>query len=170
MPRNNKASEMNLTLAEVKEYLNYDPDTGIFTWRKSRAKGRPIKGSVAGAAHNAGYIRLSINNTSYLAHRVAWFYVTGSWPKADIDHKDRNRKNNRFSNLREATRGENRYNSATSENKTGFVGITKLGENRYRARIIAQYRAYHLGVFPTLDEAHEAYQTAKQNLHTFARI
>jgi hypothetical protein len=90
----------------LKEFLIYDPETGLFT--KIR---RNFKKPFAGTPHPVGYIRITIDKRFYLAHRLAWFYVKGKWPEADIDHINGDKTDNRFANLREASRSLNRGNS-----------------------------------------------------------
>lgn len=108
----------------VKELLHYDPETGIFMWRKNR--GRLAKANnVAGCVHKKdGRVRIKLFGTSYLAHRLAWIYVYGTWPKHNIDHIDHNPRNNRIKNLRDVTKKENNKNQKLHKtNKSGFCGV-----------------------------------------------
>ncbi len=84
-----------LTQAELKAVLHYDPETGIFT-RYGHNK--------CGSKTYQGYIGIGIKRKTYYAHRLAWLYMTGVWPSKEIDHKNRIRDDNRWVNLREATR------------------------------------------------------------------
>lgn len=103
----------------LKSVLNYDKDTGIFTWAVNKSKRCNI-GDVAGHKDN-GYIRIEINNKAYRAHRLAWLYVYGEMPKLHIDHINSNRSDNRVSNLREATYQENSKNYSTPKTNTSGV-------------------------------------------------
>ena len=75
-----------LNQQQLKELLNYNSQTGIFHWVKHR---RGLNTNLlAGGLTTDGYIQLWVNGKKYLAHRLAWLYVHGVWPKGDIDHKD----------------------------------------------------------------------------------
>ena len=154
---------------ELKEVLQYDPCTGIFTRLKSA--GGEAAGSVAGSHHCEGYISIGVCSERHLAHRLAWLYMTGAWPVGDIDHKDWIKTNNKFSNLREATRSQNMQNrtKAGSRSKSGLLGVSSFRDGkRWVAHIRANGRNRYLGIFATAQEAHTAYFLAKSQLHTFA--
>ena len=115
-----------LTQSQLKEALDYNQETGIFT-RLISVRGTNSKvGDVAGwVEKTTGYRRIMINNKTYRAHRVAWFYVHGIWPKDQIDHDDHDRDNNRIANLQEATNQENCKNqSIPKNNSSGVVGVS----------------------------------------------
>lgn len=119
---------LELTQDRLKELLHYDPETGVFTWRASR--GGRVSGSVAGSASLSGYtiIRITVGSgkpTDFRAHRLAFLYMTGSFPIGDVDHIDRDRKNNRWSNLRACSRSQNLANSSIrSDNTSGVRGVS----------------------------------------------
>ena len=140
---------------ELKELLIYNKETGIFTWKQGRFSGKQ-----AGFTRSDGYVQIKVKNKPYLAHRLAWLYVTGAFPLLFIDHIDHNKDNNVFTNLREVTKAENCQNV---ERK----GIRKRQE-RYDARIMVNGQSKFLGSFDTEDEAKQAYLTAKKELHTVA--
>ena len=145
------------------ELMVYDSTTGIFAWRGGR---RLRAGKVAGNLMSCGYLRIFADGRSYMAHRLAWFYITGGWPRADIDHRNGVRTDNRFANLREATRAENLQNQRTakSTNRTGLLGVQRNRE-RFMARIQVDGRQIYLGTFDTPEEAHTIYVAAKRRLH-----
>ncbi len=148
-----------LTIERLKAVLHYDPDTGIFTWLV-RTSNRISAGSAAGSLMQNGYICISIDSRRYLAHRLAWFYMTGEWPNI-IDHEDRTPINNRWNNLRDGGQTENMLNkSIQSNNTTGFQGVTRNGKG-FMARITKRGKTTHIGSFPTAEEAHKAYQIEK---------
>lgn len=91
---------MTLTLDRLKELLHYDPETGVFTWLSNRGSAKV--GETAGRKTDY-YVQIKINRRSYMAHRLAWFYMQGTWPKDQIDHKDLNKANNVFSKPWELT-------------------------------------------------------------------
>jgi len=159
----------SLSVKRLKQVLHYEPITGAFTWLIS--PNRRIKvGSVAGAASN-GYLMIGIDGGHYLAHRLAWVYVTGKWPSAEIDHKDRNRSNNAFSNLREATRKQNSENKPVraTNNTSGARGVSFHRRfKRWRAFIGHNGTCRHLGYFNTEAEARAARSAAEALLFTHA--
>jgi hypothetical protein len=118
---------MELTRERLLKVLDYDPTTGIFTW-KVRPDRRPWTaknaGKIAGSPHNGGYIHIAIDRKKYLAHILAWLIVYGQRPARFIDHKNLDKKDNRIDNLRLADFGENSVNaSVRSDNTSGFRGV-----------------------------------------------
>ena len=157
-----------LTAERLREILNYDPDTGVFTWRVP--KGRRVKaGAVAGCDNGDEYIRIRIDGRDYRAHRLAWLYVHGCWPSDQLDHINGNRSDNRMSNLREATPAENNQNRAiSSKNTSGFPGVHwHRAKCKWQAQINVNGKKRHLGWLSDPAEAHAAYTAAKARLHTF---
>lgn len=157
-----------LTLDSLKALVEYDPSTGVFTWR---ARQRMRAGKVAGGPAARGYRRIFVAGVSYLEHRLAWFYMTGRLPTNDIDHINGRRGDNRYANLREATRALNLENqrAARSDNTTGLLGVS-VNHRGFSARIWVGGRCVHLGTFQTADLAHQAYLSAKRELHAGCTI
>src|SRR5579864_3559439 len=111
--------DSNLTLTRLYEVLDYRPETGLFIWKINTGK-RRMAGKQAGCKMVRGYHTLSIDRIQYTAHRVAWFYMTGDWPPDDIDHINGVRTDNRFCNLRLATKRDNSFNKGPlPSNKSG---------------------------------------------------
>lgn len=156
-----------LTQAKVRELLEYDPETGVLTWRTDRTngRGRVIRsaGSVAGwvkADNRTSYRYITIDGRMYSAHRLAWLLVHGSWPLANIDHADGDGLNNRISNLREATRSENAGNSSRrSDNVSGVKGVC-LHNGKWIAQIKVAGKNHRLGSFDSVEAAASAYKAA----------
>lgn len=124
----NNEKEKLLTQAQLKESLSYRKETGEFTWIVEPLKHHTNKvGHLAGSLTTGGYITISIDGGRYLAHRLAWLYVYGYFPKGDkcfIDHIDQNRSNNRIENLREVSQAENARNQKMySNNKSSVTGV-----------------------------------------------
>ena len=152
---------------DLKKALRYDPVTGVFTWREPR---KGIKaGAVAGNDNGQGYVQIMVSGRSYLAHRLAWLYETGAFPCDELDHIHRVRNDNRIANLRLASRGQNQQNktSAHRSNKSGFLGVSRIGQSRFVARIWAGGRVTNLGSFQSAEAAHAAYLDAKAVIHHF---
>jgi hypothetical protein len=151
-----------MTPDRLKEITRYDPDSGFFTWALSRRRCRV--GEKMGCVAKNGYVVIRLDNTLYLAHRLAWLYQTGEWPAHQIDHINRNRADNRWSNLREVTNAENAQNKRAKPNKSGFCGVRKEN-SKWLAEIKVNYRPIRIGLFDTPEEAHQAYIAAKRKLH-----
>lgn len=159
-----------ITVEQLKELLHYNPDTGIFTWIVGRG-GKARIGSVAGTVEY-GYIKILVFGRKYRAHRLAWLYMTGAWPKVQIDHKDLNKSNNRWSNLREADQKENGRNTRKKRNnKSGFKGVYwHKQKQKWRAAITVNYKKIFLGNYEKISAAKAAYEAAALKYHgEFAR-
>lgn len=165
-----------LTQERLKELLNYDPETGVFTWAAtvgSRAKAGAIAGCDSGRVRRVVRVVrvIRVEGTLCLAHRLAWLWMTGAWPSEEIDHRDGDPSNNRWSNLRAANRRLNQENlrKPLVTNSCGFLGVTYTHSGkrikRWRATIMVNRVQKHLGRFHTPEEAHAAYVTAKRELH-----
>jgi hypothetical protein len=155
-----------LTFERLRELLNYDPETGVFTRRVSRRGGGPA-GSVAGLLSDRWrYNTVVIDNKRYAAHRLAWLYMTGEWPEHQIDHINGDALDNRFSNLRDVTGSLNQQNKRRPprHNKTGLLGVC-YAANGYQASIWVGGRSVYIGRYKTADEAHDAYVKAKREMH-----
>lgn len=162
-----------LTAARLRELLSYDPETGVFRWRVYRARNARA-GDVAGRIIKAapdkggGYRSIGIDGSEYLAQRLAWLHMTGEWPPAQVDHENRNRDDNAWRNLRDATRSQNQANRpAQANNTSGFKGVAfHKGAGRWRATLGKR----HLGLFDSPEQAHAAYaEAARGAFGEFAR-
>jgi hypothetical protein len=154
---------MHITQARLREVVHYDPETGIFTWLEAHP---PVRvGQRAGSLEATGYMRAMILGQRYFLHVVAWFYMTGEWRPRGVDHRNRKPADNRWANLRRATRGQNQINRVLPANGVGLRGVYQSKGGRYRARIRIGERVTHLGTFDTPEEAHTVYVAAAQALH-----
>ena len=147
-----------ITQSELKEILNYSPETGVFTWLVSA--GTKKAGDIAGTISSEGYIHISINSKKYSAHRLAFLYMTGSIPEKQIDHICGIRTDNRWDQLREATQNENQKNTnRRKDNSTGFKGVGfHKASKKFRARAALNGITYELGLFVSAIQASEAYK------------
>lgn len=161
----------NISVARLRELLNFCPDTGVFTWRFSRKGRKGLAGAQAGTVDRKGYRYICLDRNKAGAHRLAWLYVHGTLPSDEIDHINGCRDDNRILNLRLATPTLNRENlhTAKKQNKSsGLLGVSRcLGnkDSRFRARITVGGKEILLGRFDTADEAHAAYLAAKREHH-----
>lgn len=154
---------MKPTAEEIKRLLDYNAQTGALTWR---TRGYPAwdaryAGTVAGAT-TGGYRQVSVQNKRYPVAHVVWVWMTGAWPKAQIDHVDRDPLNNRFANLREASSALNCANQGVrANNKLGLKGVHyDPTRKKYKAQIQFDRRKKHLGWFTTKEAAAKAYRRA----------
>jgi hypothetical protein len=160
-----------LTIERLKEVLLYDPLTGHFYWI-GQLSSRCGVNKPAGSPNAKGYIRIGIDGRYYLAHRLAWFYQLGVWPDCFLDHRDMNKSNNIWSNIRAADVHQNQYNvGLTKRNKSGVKGVHyDAKRNKYCASIAVSGVNYRIGRFATLEQATVAYSVAAEKLHgEFAR-
>ena len=151
----------NLSIEQLRELLSYDPETGIFHWAKKNGKIYRY-GKIAGTKNSQGYCQIMIDLIIYRAHRIAWAYVTGEWPQHEIDHINGDRLDNRFVNLRKATRWQNAVNQGQRKNNTsGYKGVTWHSQaKKWAARIMVNRKSIRLGLFDDPKEAYAAYCTA----------
>jgi len=154
-----------VTQDRLKDILLYDEDTGVFTWRIQR--GQMKVGSVAGSIYDRGYIRIRIDGTRYLAHRLAWLYSTGSFPSDYMDHIDRDPSNNRLCNLRPATAKQNQGNRKINHNNTsGFKGVSWCKKAlKWVVFINLSGKNTRLGCYEDKDEAAIIYRNAAIKEH-----
>ena len=151
---------MRPTLKRVRDLLSYNPVTGEFAWKTYK---RPM--GTALSTH--GYRRLRIDGALIYAHRLAWFYVYGVWPENKIDHANGLRADNRIMNLREADNSENAHNAKMQKNNAcGFKGVWFCTQsNKWKSKIMKDYKSYHLGTFKKPEDAYSAYIKAASKLH-----
>ena len=151
-------------MTEIFDLLEYNPNDGLLRW-KVGGNGRSI-GSVAGWAHNKGYVAVEVAGMRLLAHRVAWLLATGSMPEKQIDHINGDKSDNRLANLRDVTSSENAQNKrkARSDNGVGLMGVRAMRKT-WQARIMTNGKATCIGTFKTKEEAHSAYISAKREQH-----
>lgn len=136
----------------------YEPETGLI---------KNKRGKTLGYMTHAGYIRIGYKKKGYQAHRLAWLFTHGKWPKDQIDHINHNRADNRIVNLREADGALNMMNMSgpRRSNRTGLLGVSAPIYGRYRASIFRGRKKIDLGTYSTPEEAHAAYLEAKLAYH-----
>jgi hypothetical protein len=156
-----------LTQERLKELLRYDPDTGIFTWLKTNSN-RARAGSTAGCKSCNEYIVVRIDGVLRRAHRLAWLYMTGS-SVAEIDHANRDKSDNRWANLRAATRSQNNINRPPPRNnRSGFAGVHEHRPGEWHAFGMKSRVKQHIGAFRSPEEASAA--RAKWAVETYGEF
>ena len=162
--------------SQVREIFDYDPLTGVLRWKIQVSRWEI--GSVAGrqVEKDTGkrYVEVRYDGKWYLAHRLAFAIMEGRWPDPEVDHENRNGFDNRWLNLREATKAQNAQNRKMPiTNKVGMKGVirvTRFGVTKFEARIRVSGKQKHLGRFDTAQEAHAAYcNAAEKHFGDFAR-
>jgi hypothetical protein len=157
-----------ITIERLKQLLEYNPETGLWTWRVHRHCKKC--GDIAGGLNSAGYIQITIDGTKYLAHRLAWLYMTGEWPKSLIDHEDLKPINNVWTNLREATHSQNKANRYHQKNNSCGVKGVDFHQGKWRSLIYVDGAQIYLGSYPTKEQAADAYKIAAiKHFGDFAR-
>jgi hypothetical protein len=158
-----------LTADVLRAELSYNKSTGLFRRRVAR-NNRTKVGDVAGSVNNDGYTMISVLNKSYGAHRLAWLYVIGCWPEAEVDHRNHIRTDNRWRNLRAATKKQNHENELTRANSSGVKGVHWDAEHRkWRACIRHNKRLINLGRFGSLATAARVRGAAEKQFFTHYR-
>ena len=164
-----KDYQRGLTASRLRDVLDYDQLTGVFTWRVANRNAKI--GAVAGTLNKqTGYRLIKVDGFDYLAHRLAHLHVTGAWPASCVDHVNLDRADNRWANLRPATRLQNAHNRGlTSSNSSGFKGVS-ASRGGWQANIRVNGKLKFLGRYPSPEAAHAAYAAAAlQSFGHFAR-
>lgn len=149
------------------ELLTYFPDEGVFKWNVDRSGGVKA-GQIAGYIGGNGYIQIGIDGKKYYAHRLAVLYVNGSLsPEIQVDHRDGDRLNNKWTNLRLANNRQNQQNrSASTKTESGLKGVSRVSKSKrgtWRATIKIDGRTVHLGTAPTKEAASALYAKAARS-------
>lgn len=157
------------TQDQLREELDYDPATGLFTRLIARSNCVKI-GDIAGSLDSHGHIQIRVWGRLYLAHRLAWFWVKDEWAPL-VDHRNTKRADNRWKNLRKATRDQNGANSVCSKHSaTQAKNIVPQG-GKFRLRMTMDGKRAHIGYYDSIAEAQTVYAIKASEAHgEFARI
>lgn len=152
---------VELTQTRLHEIFVYNPDTGTFT-RRGPSRGVKSEAPV-GSRDGKGYIGVRVDGGRYLAHRLAFLWMTGAFPEKDVDHVNGKKDDNRWVNLRQATPSQNACNVFR---RPGLlpIGVERFGK-KYRAKLTVNGRGRHLGMFISSEEASAAYLSELRRLH-----
>ena len=166
-----------LTAEYIRSILDYEPSTGVLTWRKRQDRNdywnRRYSGKQAGSSHKDGYLRFSINKKNYLAHRIAYLHFHGIWPSDEIDHINGIANDNRIENLRAVTSKQNNMNTRLYKNNTtGLKGVSwSKSHVKWSSTGSLSGKTYNIGYFDCPAAAHLAYVTwADKHFGEFARF
>ena len=167
MPKN------SITQDELKAMLNYNPESGDFTWRVNRRghAGKSQAGMLAGSRRPDGRLIIAINGKKYLASRLAWFFSYGTWPNPTVDHINGDSTDDRLANLREADFQQQVQNRKVQKNSaSGYPGVYWYkASNRWQAKIKHNRKERSLGYYLDLFDAIAARMRAERELHTHRR-
>ena len=165
----------NLTQAELRRLLCYNPFSGNFMWKVSLSRSIRI-GSIAGTFRGGSKrsrkdIAIRIDGIGYSAHRLTFLYMRGYWPRDQVDHRDGDSLNNRWLNLRECTQSQNNINSKVYRtNKLGIRGVHRTKNGKYCAILGKDSKKIHYSKHDTVEDAARAYRkAAKKYFGEFAR-
>lgn len=157
----------------LQKALKYERDTGAFVWL-TNGRGRFRRaGAEAGTINRWGYRAICCDGKYLLAHRLAWLYVYGEWPKNEIDHINGNRSDNRIENLRDVPRAINAQNirSARVDSESKVLGVSWSKErHKWVATIVTNGKQKYLGSFSKIEDAKDAYLAAKRSSHVGCTI
>jgi len=152
------------TQQELRDVIDYNKDTGVFVWKKSR---RGIKTNVPLGTNNGfGYLRITVFGKSYYAHRLAWMYVYGEFPN-QIDHINGIKHDNRIQNLRNVTAQQNAQNKikAQKNSSSKMLGVSwHKKAKKWQAHICVYKERKYLGLFENVHDAQKAYLIEKEKI------
>lgn len=157
-----------IPLDRLREVLDYNAETGLFYWKHATGRKNKI-GYIAGHKSKRGYVIIGIDCSAIRAHRLAWYYYYGQFPRYSIDHINGIRHDNRICNLRDVDNTVNTENQkrATRQNKSsGTLGVSReKNHRRWRAVIETKGKQIHIGYYDTIEDAQTAYINKKRQLH-----
>lgn len=160
---------MALTQQDVKDFFDYDPQTGICTLKVDRKKARAGEPIDERYKYKRGYILIGLKGKPHLLHRLIWLWMTGEHPSDEIDHINGDKLDNRWENLRNVTRAEQMWNRAPWGKHSSSIGVRQVPSGRWSAHLSVHGEKLYLGTFDTEQRAHEAYLQAKVLFHGQSR-
>lgn len=157
----------HISQERLMEVLDYNPDTGYFTWIV-RLGARTQIGGKPGTVDAGGYLKIAVDGKAFMAHRLAWIYFYGGdISNSEIDHINGNRLDNRISNLRLANRSENNWNQKIkNSNNSGVKGVSwDKGAKKWRAQCMVNGVKYFIGRFNNISDAEQAVVSFRRKFH-----
>jgi hypothetical protein len=116
-----RVSLPNLTHERVREVLDYNPATGVFVWKVSLSKNVKAGSEAGGGAKGAGYRYVTVDGVEIPAARLAWFYMTGEWPRTRVQFADGDKTNLCYGNLVLSKGIHGEFDFQTREGKTAYL-------------------------------------------------
>jgi HNH endonuclease/AP2 domain len=166
-----RKNNSTLTAERARELLDYNPDTGVLVWRGGHKKAKAGQ-TAGGFDKTTGYMKVGVDGRRYPFTHIVWLIVTGAFPTKEVDHKDRCRTNNRWSNLREASDSQQSQNrDVSAANRTGHKGVcfdTKRG--KWLAQLKIDGRKVLFKRFDNIGDAVAAYAAAAEQHHAYNPI
>lgn len=162
-----EATLQGFTREFLRSLFDYDPETGVVRWKEATKYKPNIKGKPAGARKSVGgYLAVEVRSVPVPVHRLAWFLHTGEVPPEDLDHRNHDKGDNRFANLRPATRLQNSRNRGPNKNNTsGFKGVcAHKATSLWKAQIGVGPNRGYLGLYPTPERAALVYNEAAHRI------
>jgi hypothetical protein len=155
-----------ITQDQLKSLLTYDPSTGKL-FNKVTRNTRAQKNCETGTVNTNGYVVVTIDGKKHLAHRLIWLMMTGSLPPHEIDHINRNRSDNAWSNLRAVTRLENSWNTGAHKNsKSGHKGVAYVSKsNKWQVQLRVRGKTHYIGQYFDVMSALAAREEAEKVLY-----
>lgn len=149
-----------ISFGEAQRLFCYDPETGVLT-RRITTSSNALAGAVVGTVDGKGYLHVSIRKRFYRVHRICFLLAHG-WCPPEVDHRDRNRQNNREANLRPGTRrGSSGNTGRPKHNTSGFKGVSRnTRTGKWHAQIKVGGKQTYLGRRDTPEEAARLYDAA----------
>ncbi len=156
-----------LSFDELRSILNYDPETGLWSWRNPKAINKAPIAQSAGTISVHGYRIITYRGRKYRSARLAWLYMTGNWPSEEIDHENRDTTDDRWINLREASRSQNALNrDVQGNNSSGLRGIHfDCERGKWFVQVKVKGINHFIGRYDEVDEAVVARNAAVAELH-----
>jgi hypothetical protein len=182
-PTEGGVDAVELTQEECRRLFHYDPETGVVTrLYTSSVQSRWKAGERVGAVTECGAykqrryrvlsIRVGGSHKRVYEHRFVWFYMLGRWPK-QVDHINGDGCDNRWANLREASRTQNMQNKRIQRNNTsGIKGVSwYASKQKWRPEIKVNGRRISLGYYDNIRDAAAVYEeAARKYFGEFARV
>lgn len=155
-----------ISVESLKSHMKYDPETGMFT-RTVSTSNRSKIGVELTAKNALGYIVIGLFGNRYYAHRLAWMYMTGTFPEGQVDHINQDKSDNRWINLRCATPSQNKVNQpAHRDSRSGVKGVSwNQARSKWVARCALDGKQRTLGYFSDIESASEAYTSFVKTKH-----
>lgn len=165
----------SLTATRLRRHVRYFKTTGRFKWKVApddRKRVHIIDKYAGNVRKCDGYLQFTMLGKKYLAHRLAWLYVYGRWPRRQIDHRNGVRHDNRIKNLRQASNKQNQENRILHHrNKSGVTGVFwHKTQRQWHAFITSNRCRKHLGSYPQLSSAVRARRNAERRYFSHRRF